>query len=217
MGEGVIFFTFYQSTTLQIVMALGWINGTEEISKHELGELIRNSLLCVEMVFFGLLHFVAYPWCGDKRLRVAQGDGVIQQSDFSLPPSNSGSLASSPDDHCSPLPTIASRAANLEALAEPARTAGDVSVDTVSASTEVLDDTSRRSGSNPLALSITESANFSDICALVATVSQMHSETCGGSRSKTLDFILCTFSCTAALGRLLCLPCRCRSSRTERS
>ncbi|GFQ06352.1 transmembrane protein 184c [Phtheirospermum japonicum] len=74
--QGIVFFCFWQGVVLDILVAMGIVRSHHFwLDIEHVGEAIQNVLVCVEMVFFSVLHQYAYhvsPYSGDIESKLQQ-------------------------------------------------------------------------------------------------------------------------------------------------
>jgi len=57
----IVFFCYWQSIGISVLVALGWIPDVEGWSEGEVATNIQNLLICFEMLCFSVLHIFAFP------------------------------------------------------------------------------------------------------------------------------------------------------------
>jgi len=57
----IVFFCYWQSVVIAIVVAAKWVPSIEGSKEGEVATFIQNGLICIEMFFFSIFHFFAFP------------------------------------------------------------------------------------------------------------------------------------------------------------
>jgi len=57
----IVFFCYWQSVAIAIAVGVGWIQTRKNWTESEVGTVIMNGMVCIEMLIFSIMHLVAFP------------------------------------------------------------------------------------------------------------------------------------------------------------